>query len=109
MKFPLLLFLILLALSGFSQATEEVIPEHLRLDDGAQFHQLYLDHPARKVISVEYIDGTPIRFELDEDGETVYLIDYYKKGRVKVTYEKQNGQPGEQFRSSCFIDPVIQS
>ena len=72
-------------------------------------YQLYLKDPVQKINKIEYIDGTPIEFELQEDGETVILLNYKKRGAVNITAEDFNGETEEIRRSPCFIDPVIQT
>ncbi len=75
----------------------------------APTYQLYLDKPIHKIINVEYLDGTPLKHDLGKDKETVYLLDYHKRGGVKVEAENEKGERLEFRRSPCVIDPVIQS
>ena len=101
----LLLLTILLSFFAFAQAQE--VPHTSPPTDNGQMYQLYLDQPVQKIIKVEYLDGTPIKHDLGKDGETLYLLDYHKRGRVKVVTEDVNGEQKEVFRSPCYIDPVI--
>jgi hypothetical protein len=55
------------------------------------------------------MDGTEIPHKLSPDGETLYLIEYPKRGRVKVFTEDEKGEPKVIERSPCYIDPVINS
>lgn len=72
-------------------------------------YQLYLDKPIIKILNVKYLDGTPIKYDLGEDGETVYLHGYHKRAGVTIEAETANGQTMVFKRSPCVIDPVIQS
>lgn len=72
-------------------------------------YQLYLKDPVKKIKKIEYMDGTPVNFELQKDGETVILLNYRKRGAVNITAEDFNGEEVEIRRSPCFIDPVIQT
>jgi hypothetical protein len=72
-------------------------------------YQLYLDEPVNKILNIEYHDGTPLKYDLGKDKETVYLLNYHKRGGVKVKAETATGKIVEIRRSPCVIDPVIQS
>jgi hypothetical protein len=72
-------------------------------------YQLYLDQPIIKILNVKYLDGTPIKYDLGKDKETVYLHNYHKREGVTVEAETADGQTRVFKRSPCVIDPVIQS
>ena len=106
------LIILLICLSGFAFAQSQTTPavptnnEKLHLPGT---YQLYLNEPAHKVKKVEYMDGTTIPHKLSPDGETLYLLDYPKRGRVKVFTEDEQGESKVIERSPCYIDPVINS
>ncbi|MFK7969025.1 MAG: hypothetical protein AB8F95_01600 [Bacteroidia bacterium] len=72
-------------------------------------YQLYFKEKVHKVNKVEYMDGTPIQHNLSPDGETLFLMEYFKRGRVKIFTEDESGEPKVIERSPCYIDPVVES
>lgn len=72
-------------------------------------YQLYLDQPINKILDIKYMDGTPVKYDIGEDKETVYLLNYLKKQGVTLEAETESGQIKVFRRSPCVIDPVIQS
>jgi hypothetical protein len=109
MRFLLLTIFLLSGLALSAQSAQPAPPKHSEWKPVSPVYQLYLDQPVQKIKKVEYLDGTPLKFDLGNDGETVHLLNYHKRGGVKVTAEDFNGQEVEVSRSPCVIDPVIQT
>lgn len=105
------LFMLLFLLAGFAfaQTTTEPAPAPKKPDVLKGTYQLYFKDPVHKVKKVEYMDGTKIDHNLSPDGETLFLLQYHKRGRVKIFTEDENGEPTVIERSPCFIDPVMHS
>ena len=105
------LFILLLALTGFAfaQGPTEIPAPKKAPENFHKTYQLYFKDKVHKVKKVEYMDGTPIQHDLSPDGETLYLLEYKKRGRVKIFTEDEQGKAKVIERSPCFIDPVIES
>jgi hypothetical protein len=104
--FPLLILLLILS-SVAIHAQDEAQPQPTA---DPQIYQLYLDEEVESIDRVEYKkDGVLLKFELGRDGQTVYLYDYAPGNTVIVTVRNRKGGKVEVQRTSCYIDPVIQS
>lgn len=105
-----LIFISLLSSFAFAQTDTTQAPETPTVKIKTPLkvpYQLYFKDKVEKVTKVEYMDGTPIRHQLDADGETLILFEYTKRGRVKIFTEDAQGEPTVIERSPCYIDPVM--
>jgi len=104
-----ILFLFFSSLFCYSFAQTDIDSKIFHPEDQKK-HQFYLDEPIQSIESIEYMDdGTPIKFELSKDGETVYLLDYTREGSIKAVAKDKNGETKEILKSKCRIDPVLPS
>ena len=105
----ILIFITCLLGFAFAQTPSETAPKPQAPAQLEGTYQLYLKDKVHKVKKVEYMDGTRINHDLSPDGETLFLLEYKKRGRVKIFTEDAEGETTVIERSPCYIDPVIES
>jgi hypothetical protein len=102
--FSILLFMSALT---FRISAQGLKSDSLFVPSSVKQFQFNLIKPAERITNLQYENsGVPIKGNLTPDGRRIFLDNYIKGQKVKVTVYYTDGTSEEILKSPCFIDPV---
>jgi len=93
MKYFLLVFVCLASVVSLN--AQEIAP--------VDIHKFFIGKEIKAISELQYWDGTPIKGKLSTDGMSVIMIDYSKRGTIKVKIKNLDGSEELITRTSCDI------